>query len=207
MKYEWKKLEKKYYIPKTEPEFVEIPKFKFITISGRGNPNNEDFSRRVGILYSLAYSIKMMPKKGFVPEGYFDYAVYPLEGLWDLTEDGKKMDTINKDELIYKIMIRQPDFVDNNVFDKALSIAKSKKNDSLYDEASFEETEEGDCVQILHIGSYDTEKDSFDKMKKYITENNLKIETLIHREIYLSDARKVSKDKLKTVLRYRVNKK
>ncbi len=206
MKYEWKKQEKEIYLPKESPSLVNIPKAKYLCIKGKGNPNNEDFANRVGVLYLMSYAIKMMPKNGFTPEGYYDYTVYPLEGLWDLTEEGKKESKLKKEELLYTIMIKQPDYADDNVFQKALEISKKKKHDPLLNEVTFEEIEDGLSVQILHIGSYDNEPFSFDKMKTFINENNLTIKTLVHREIYLSDNRKVEKDKLKTILRYLVKK-
>lgn len=207
LKYEWKREEKELYLPKEKPILVKVPKAKYFCIKGKGNPNSEDFSNRIGVLYSLAYAVRMMPKNGFMPDGYFEYTVYPLEGLWDLTEEGKKSEIFNKEELLYTIMIKQPDFVNEEVVKKAFEIAIKKKPNHLLEEAYFDEIEDGLAVQILHIGSYDTEPESFNKMKNYINENNFKIKSLVHREIYLSDARKVEKDKLKTVLRYMVNKK
>lgn len=205
LKYERKREEKELYLPKEKPILVKVPKAKYFCIKGKGNPNSEDFSNRIGVLYSLAYAVRMMPKNGFTPEGYFEYTVYPLEGLWDMTEEGKKSAIFNKEELLYTIMIKQPDFGNEEVVKKAFEIAIKKKPNPLLEEAYFDEIEDGLAVQILHIGSYDTEPESFNKMKDYINENNLIIKSLVHREIYLSDARKVEKDKLKTVLRYMVN--
>ena len=204
MKYEWRKEEKNLFLPKTNPVLIEVPNTKYICIKGKGNPNNEDFSNRIGVLYSMAYAIRMMPKGGYTPEGYFEYTVFPLEGLWDLTDNGKKQ--FSKDELIYTIMIKQPDFVNIDVFNKALEITKKKKPNILLDEVYFDEIEDGLSVQIMHTGSFDSEPLSFAKMKDFIKENDLEIKTLVHREIYLSDTRKVEKDKLKTVLRYSVTK-
>jgi len=205
MKYEWKKQEKSLYIPKQSPELVTVPQQKFFMISGKGNPNDEDFSERIGVLYSLAYAVRMMPKNGYEPEGYFEYTVYPLEGIWDLTEEGKKSETINKDEFLYTIMIRQPEFVNKDVADRAFEITNKKKPHQLLKEVKFETMEDGLSVQMMHIGSYDDEPQSFKKMKDFITLNNLEISTLRHREIYITDARKTEKEKLKTVLRYIVN--
>lgn len=204
MKYEWKKEEKSIYMPKDKPTLVNVPKAKYFCIKGQGNPNGEDYSNRVGALYSLAYAVRMMPKNGFTPDGYFEYTVYPLEGLWDLTEEGRKSEVLNKDELLYTIMIKQPDFVTDEVVKKAFEIVNRKKSNPLLKEVYYDEIEDGLSVQMLHIGSYDNESVSFNKMKEYIKGSNLKIKTLVHREIYLSDPRKVEKDKLKTVLRYRV---
>ena len=207
MKYEWKKQEKELYLPKNLPTLVTVPKQKFFTISGTGNPNSVEFAEKIGILYSIAYAVKMMPKQGYTPEGYFDYTVYPLEGVWDLTEKGKQLSTLNKDELIYTIMIRQPDFVTEDVANIALYKVKNKKPHKLLDNVKFETIEDGLAVQILHNGSYDDEPISFKKMKDFINENNLTIKTLQHREIYISDARRTEVSKLKTVLRYNVKEK
>lgn len=204
MKHEWRKKEKNYYIPKAKPEIVNMEKFKFIQIKGSGNPNSEKFSERVGVLYSLAYAIKMMPKKGITPDGYFDYTVYPLEGIWDLDEEGRLKNEFDKNNLVYNIMIRQPDFVTKEVFDLAMEMTKKKKPNKLLDDVVFGEIEEGMCVQMMHIGPYDDEYKSFEVMKEFIKDNNLVIKSLAHREIYISDVRKTAPEKLKTVLRYMV---
>jgi hypothetical protein len=204
MKHEWRKHEKELYVPKDKPQVLTIPKQKFFAIKGKGNPNNADFADRIGVLYSLAYAVRMMPKSGFTPDGYFEYTVYPLEGIWDLTEKGKNSEGLNKDEMLYTIMIRQPDFVTNEVVEKAFEIANKKKPHPLLKDAYFDEIEDGLSVQIMHTGSYDDEPASFEKMVDFINKNGYKRETMVHREIYLSDARKTEKDKLKTVLRYMV---
>ncbi len=183
--------------------FVFVPEQKFFMIEGKGNPNNDEFQ---AVLYSLAYAVRMMPKQGYTPEGYFEYTVYPLEGLWDLTEKGRKLNTLDKNELLYTIMIRQPDFVTKQIADKAFEIVRKKNPHPLLDEVLFDTIEDGLSVQMLHIGPYDNEPQSFEEMKKFIEENHLEIKTLRHREIYLSDARKVEPAKLKTVLRYMVRK-
>ena len=204
MKHEWRKKEKNLYIPNEKPEIITVPKQKFFMIKGKGNPNSEDFSKRIEVLYSLAYAIRMMPKQGYTPDGYFEYTVYPLEGLWDLTEEGKELETLDKNEFLYTIMIRQPDFVTKEVVDRAVESVTKKKPHPLLGEVTFDILEDGLSVQMLHIGSYDDEPQSFKKMKEFIEENHLEIKTLRHREIYLTDARKVEPTKLKTVLRYMV---
>lgn len=205
MKYEWRKKEKEYYIPKEKPQLVEIPEFKYFTLKGQGNPNTEAFKECIGVLYSLSYAIRMMPKNGITPDRYFEYTVYPLEGIWDLTEEGRLEETLNKDELVYKLMIRQPDFVTEEVVNIAMEIVKKKKSHPLLEKVEFELIKEGLCVQMLHVGPYDDEPRTFSAMKEFCTENNLEIKTLAHKEIYLSDFRKTEASKLKTVLRYLVN--
>lgn len=206
MKYEWRKKEKDLYLPGKKPVLITVPRQKFLMISGKGNPNDEEFSEKVGVLYSLAYAVRMMPKQGYTPDGYYEYTVYPLEGVWDLTEEGRKSNTLIKDELVYTIMIRQPEFVTQEVVDKAHEHVRKKKPHPMLDDVSFGTMEDGLSVQMMHIGSYDDEVGTFEQMKKYIEENNLEIITLAHREIYISDPRKTEKSKLRTVLRYKVHK-
>ena len=207
MKHEWRKKEKNYYISKTKPEIVNMEKLKFIQIKGSGNPNSEEFSEKVGTLYSLAYAIKMMPKKGITPIGYFDYTVYPLEGIWDLKEESRNDEVFDKNNLVYTIMIRQPKFVNEAVFQEAIDIVKKKNKNILLDEVEFCTIDEGMCVQMMHIGPFDDEYKTFEVMKQFCEDNNLLIKNKAHREIYISDFRKTSQEKLKTVLRYMVESK
>ncbi len=207
MKHEWRKQEKAIYLPKNKPELVDIPTYKFIILSGKGNPNDEFFSEYIGVLYSVAYAIKMNLKKAKnLPKEYQDWTVYPLEGVWDITEKAKQNSDgkLNKDDLIFDIMIRQPNFVNEDFFNEMVELTKTKKPHQLLDKVRFETITEGKCVQMLHIGSYDDEPKSFEKMEKFATELGLKRKSKIHREIYLSDARKVEVEKLKTVLRFQI---
>jgi hypothetical protein len=203
MKYEWKKQEKEFYLPKEKPESVVVPKFKFFMLNGKGNPNNAEFSEAVTVLYSLAYAVKMLPKKGITPVGYFDYTVYPLEGVWDLAEEARLLEVLDKDSLIYTIMIRQPDFVTDELAEEVVKGVKAKKPHPLLDEVKFTSLEEGLCVQMLHIGPYDDEPKTFSQMEEYCTQQGLKRTSKIHREIYISDPRKTEPNKLKTLLRFR----
>ena len=208
MKHEWKKDEKQFYLPGNKPEFVTILNFKFYMIEGEGNPNDDHFAEYVGVLYALSYGIKMSSKKGFAPKGYFEYAVYPLEGVWDLNEEGRKTydGTINKNHLVFKLMIRQPDFVDQDFALVNLELTKKKKPHALLDHIKFEEMIEGDCIQMMHLGSYDSEPESFKIMESFADQENYFRKLKTHREIYLNDARKVAPDQLKTVLRFSVGK-
>ena len=205
MKFEWRKHAKELYMPKQKVELLTVPEFKFFMLKGKGNPNHEQFSEAVGVLYSLSYAVKMMIKSGVTPDGYFDYTVFPLEGVWDLSEKGKLQENLDKDELLYTLMIRQPDFITKEIAMKAIEIVKKKKPHPLVEDVIFDTMIDGPCLQMLHIGSYDNEIKSFDIMKEYCTENNLERISKVHREIYLSDARKTEKDKLKTVLRYQIS--
>ncbi len=206
-KHEWRKAEKQLYIPKTKPEILDIPTLKFAVISGQGNPNSPFFGEYIGALYAVSYAIKMtLIKLDDQPEGYQDYTVYPLEGVWDITEEAKKIksDVLNKDDLVFDLMIRQPDFVSDEFFDDMLTFAKSKNDNPLLDQVMFTCITEGKSVQMMHIGSYDDEPESFQQMEKFADDNNLIRKSKIHREIYLSDFRKVAPEKLKTVLRFGV---
>lgn len=206
MKHEWKKNEKGFYLPKNKPEVITIPKFKFYTIKGKGNPNDDFFADYIGALYSLSYGIKMSPKQNIAPKNYFEYTVYPLEGVWDIDDDAKKIinGVIDKNTLVFTLMMRQPEFVNADFANEIIERTKQKKPNVLLDKVNFEIIDEGKCVQMLHLGSYDSEPESFKKMELFAQEQSLKRKWLIHREIYLSDARKVSPDKLKTVLRFQV---
>jgi len=202
MKHEWRKQEKDLYLPKPEPQLITVPRHGFFAMKGRGDPNGPDFSERVGVLYSLAYAVRMMPKSGFTPEGYVEYTVYPLEGVWDSVGD-----IADKRSYTYTIMIRQPGFVTAEVAERALETAKKKKPHPFLADTVFCEMEDGLSVQMMHIGSYDDEPVSFAQMNRFMEQNGLVRHTDRHREIYLSDANKVEKSKLKTVLRYSVSKK
>jgi len=206
MKHDWKKNDKQYYLPKNMSESIIVPKFNFFTIEGKGNPNDDFFAEYISVLYSLSYAIKMSTKQGFAPESYEEYKVFPLEGVWDIDDEAKKnyTGTLDKNALIFKLMMRQPDFVTPEFAQEAIARTKKKKPHPLLDDVKFETIEDGLCVQMLHEGSYDNEPVSFLKMKEFAETNNLKRISMLHREIYLSDARKVAADKLKTVLRFKV---
>lgn len=207
MKYEWKKQEKGVYLPKGKPEQVFIEKFRYLTLEGSGNPNNSSFAEQAGALFSLSYTLKMLPKKGITPEGYFDYSVYPLEGIWDICGNNNlEEEELDKDSLIYKIMIRQPHFINHDLVRSASEILKKKKTNKYTDEIKLEEIEDGLSVQIMHTGSYDSETASFMILKEFCSENKLKIKDTSHKEIYISNPERTTQEKLKTVLRYFVEK-
>ena len=207
-KHEWRKKEKALYLPKNKPEVIDIPEFKFITIEGEGSPADSVFTDYIGALYSLAYTIKMMPKKmDRQPKGYFDFTVYPLEGVWDINDKAKAnfKGRINKEDLVYKLMIRQPDFVSKNFYSEMLEVAKEKKKNPLLEQINFERLSEGRCVQMLHLGPFEDEPASFEIMEDFAKSEGVVRLSKMHREIYLSDPRKVAPEKLKTVLRFQAN--
>jgi len=212
VKFEWRKKEKSLYIPKAKPELVNVPKLNYITLSGEGGPAAKEFTECIAALYPLAYAIKMQPKKLEVkPKGYYDFTVYPLEGVWDITEQAKQnfTGTINKEDLIYKLMLRQPDFVDDVFFQAMLELTKQnqaakKRPTALLNKIAFETITEGKCIQMLHIGKYDDEVKSFNEMEAFAETEGLIRLSKVHREIYLSDFRKTAPEKLKTTLRFQV---
>ena len=202
MKKEWKKDEKALYMPKTNPEFIKVPSMGFFMLDGRGNPNGDAFAEAVGVLYSLAYGVKMLPKKGLEPAGYYEYTIFPLEGVWDLDEKARGLDYLDKDSLIFTLMIRQPEFVTDELAREVLESTRIKKPHPLLEHARFGMLEEGPCVQMMHLGSYDDEPESFSRMEECCRANQLERASKLHREIYLTDVRKTAADKLKTVLRF-----
>ena len=206
MAHEWKKTEKNYYLPGTQPELIRIPPFKFFSVNGQGNPNDKSFAEYIGVLYSLSYAVKMSPKKGFAPEDYFEYTVYPLEGVWDISEEAKKnaSQKLDKNTLVFNLMIKQPEFVNDSFAAEIINITLRKKPHPLLEKVIFSTIEEGFCIQMMHLGSYDNEPGSFRKMEDFCSGNKYFRESKTHREIYISDARKVSPDKLKTVLRFKI---
>lgn len=207
MKHDWKKEEKAFYSPKNQPEKVIVSTMNFFTIRGEGNPNDPFFAEYIGVLYALSYAVKMSPKSGKAPDNYFEYSIYPLEGVWDLTEEAKlkPMETLDKNALVFNLMIRQPDFVTAGYAAEVIEITKKKKPNPLLDKIKFESIAEGACVQMLHLGNYDNEPQSFATMEAFAQNHALVRKFKTHREIYLSDARKTAPDKLKTILRFQVN--
>lgn len=206
MKHEYKKHEKQFYAPGSKPEFIDVPPFKFFSLKGQGNPNEPFFADYIETLYALSYGVKMSPKQGFNIPWYFEYSVYPLEGIWDITEAAQKAFSgiIDKKDLVFNLMIRQPDFVTEEIADDIIRLTQKKKKLPLLDQVKFELIKDGPSIQMLHTGSYDSEPESFRIMEEFAVANNYKRLSKIHREIYLSDARKTSTEKLKTILRFQV---
>lgn len=204
MKYEWRKREKELYGPTTTPSLISVPEQSYLMISGSGNPNSSTFGEQVEALYSLSYAIRMMPKSGHAPEGYFEYTVFPLEGVWDLSEVGRKLATLDKDELVYRIMIRQPEFVTKEVFERALEKTLAKKPNQHLKSVTLHKETDGLCVHCMHIGSYDSEPETFARMEAFASDAGYQRIDKTHREIYLSDPRKSSPESLKTILRARL---
>ena len=201
MKYEWKKNEKYLYGVKQKSQLIEVPIAYYIMIKGEGNPNESDFSNRVSALYSLAYGIKMLFKNMDNKKNeYSDFTVFPLEGIWEKSDD----EEFDKNKLKYTIMIKQPYFTTKEIFELAFEKVKKKKPNELYDEISFDCIESKKAIQILHIGSFDTEIESFEKLDNFASEMKLERSENLHTEIYLNNKNRTAEDKLKTILRYTV---
>ncbi|SFG64701.1 GyrI-like domain-containing protein [Sporolactobacillus nakayamae] len=203
-KVDYKKDFKELYLPKQKPVIVRVPKIDYFMIEGSGDPNNEPFAQVTAALYSLSYAVKMSYKSKLVPEGYYDYVVFPLEGVWNLVD--KTLPSTVKSNFKYTLMIRQPDFLTTELFERFLSETKKKKPNPFLDQVTFSTLEEGLCCQILHKGSYDDEPESFKRMAEFCSEQGYRRVSKTHREIYLSDPRRTESEKLKTVLRYPVEK-
>lgn len=204
-KVDYKKEYKDLYMPKGTPCVIEVPEIPFVMVKGKGNPNDEDgeYQKAVGLLYAISYTIKMSKMGNDTPLGYFDYTVPPLEGMWWMSDKKPGVDYKNKSEFCWISMIRLPEFVTQEVFQWACEeVQKKKKLDT--SKAEFTLMKEGLCVQCMHIGPFDHEPVTIEKMEAYITENgyvNDISDTRHHHEIYLSDPRKGDVHKMKTVLR------
>lgn len=203
-KFDYKKEYKEFYMPPKKPHIVEIPEMNFIAVRGQGDPNTPDgeYKKSISVLYTLAFTIKMSYKGAHKIEGYFDYVVPPLEGLW--YQDGSKaIDYTRKEDFRWISLIRLPEFVTYEDFRWALEEAESKKKTDL-SKAEFFTMNEGLCVQCMHIGPYDDEPSTIAEMDKYIADRDFLPDfsaNRLHHEIYLSDARKCSPEKLRTVIR------
>ena len=202
-KYEWRKTEKAFYLPKEKgPHRIDVPEMKFFAVEGAGSPDSEEFQAVVGLLYTLSYTVRMMPKSGWTPPGYQEYTVFPLEGVWRMDTDAWQGGALDKTKLKYRLMIRQPWFATPDVVARAMESARKKVPADLLERASFEPFTDGVSVQMLHVGPYDTEPETFAAMDAFLKENGLVRTERTHREVYLSDPRKVSPDKNRTLLRY-----
>jgi len=209
MAFDYKKEYKEFYMPKNKPSIVTVPKMNYIAVKGKGNPNDEDgeYKKTIGLLYAIAFTIKMSYKGEYKIDGYFQYVVPPLEGFW--WQDGVKgMDYTRKDDLKFISMIRLPDFVTKKDFDWAIEEATKKKKQD-FSKVEFLTYDEGLCVQCMHIGPYDNEPATVDLMHEYMKENGYELDitnTRFHHEIYLSDPRRCDESKLKTVIRHPIKK-
>lgn len=206
MTIDYKKIQKELYLPKTAPSVIDVPRMTFITVDGKGDPNTSaEYTAAVELLYGLSYTIKMGSKS------ILEYVVPPLEGLWSVDDDfrGGGAEINDKSKFIWTMMIRQPDFVTEDILEVAkISLAKKKPNLDI-SKAKLETITEGLCEQVMHIGSYDDEPATVAALDGFAIENGYVLDIndiRRHHEIYISDPRKVAPEKLKTVIRHPIRK-
>ena len=209
MAFDFKKEYKEFYMPKNKPQIVNVPNANFIAVRGKGDPNEEggSYQQAISVLYAIAYTLKMSYKTDYKIDGFFEYVVPPLEGFW-WQERVDGVDYSDKSSFNWISVIRLPDFISKADFDWAVATASRKKKLDC-SSAEFLSIEEGLCVQIMHTGRFDDEPASVALMDAYLKENGYDNdfgESRLHHEIYMSDARKVSPDKCKTVIRHPIKK-
>ena len=209
MAFDYKKEYKEFYMPKNKPEIVGVPEMNFIAVRGTGDPNEEGraYKAAIGLLYGIAFTIKMSRKGSHEIEEYFDYVVPPLEGFWR-QEGIEGIDYTRKADFRWISVIRLPDFVTKADFEWAVEEAERKKKQD-FSKVEFLTIAEGLCVQCMHIGPFDEELATIEKMDRYLLENGYRndfSEGRLHHEIYLSDARRVAPERWKTVVRHPVKK-
>lgn len=205
MAFDYKKEYKEFYMPPKKPTIVDVPKMNYIAVRGQGNPNEEDgeYKKAIELLYGIAFTIKMSYKGTHKIEGYFQYVVPPLEGFW-WQDNVIGIDYSQKEKFQWIAVIRLPDFVTKEEFDWAVEEATKKKKED-FSKVEYFTYEEGMCVQCMHIGSYDEKPLTVEKMHAYMEEQGYELditEERLHHEIYLSDPRRTSEEKLKTVVRH-----
>ena len=206
---DYKKEYKEFYMPANKPSIIIVPKMNFIAVRGKGNPNDEngEYKNSIGLLYAIAFTIKMSYKGTHKIDGYFEYVVPPLEGFW-WQEGSDTIDYANKNGFNFISLIRLPDFVMEADFDWAVQEATKKKKAD-FSKVEFLTYDEGVCVQCMHVGSYDDEPKTVALMHEYMAANGYALdigESRYHHEIYLSDPRKCAVEKLKTVVRHPIRK-
>ena len=205
MAFDFKKEYKEFYMPPKKPSIVTVPKMNYIAVRGQGDPNPEEseYKQAIGLLYGIAFTIKMSKMGSHKIDGYFDYVVPPLEGFW-WQEGDTGVDYSRKDDFNWISVIRLPDFVTREDFEWAVEEATKKKKTD-FSKVEFFTYDEGLCVQCMHIGPYDDEPATVELMHNFMEEQGYELDITderMHHEIYLSDARKVSQEKLKTVIRH-----
>ena len=210
MVFDFKKEYKELYKPKAKPSIINVEKANFIAVRGVGDPNaeNSEYKQSISLLYPIAYAIKMSKKGDYKIDGYFDFVVPPLEGFW-WQEGIRGVDYANKDSFNFISLIRMPDFVNKEVFEWAIEETTRKKKKD-FSKVEFFTYDEGLCVQCMHIGPYNDEPITVEAMHEYMIEQGYELDITderFHHEVYISDVRKISPEKLKTVLRHPIKKK
>lgn len=209
MSFDFKKEYKEFYLPKSIPSVITVPKMNYIAVRGKGDPNEEngEYKNTIGLLYGIAFTIKMSYKGAHKIDGYFEYVVPPLEGFW-WQNGAQNIDYSHKENFNFISAIRLPDFVTKADFDWAIEEASKKKKQD-FSKVEFFTYDEGVCVQCMHVGSYDDEPKTVALMHEYIKARGYELDITdkrLHHEIYLSDPRKCEASKLKTVVRHPIKK-
>lgn len=209
MSFDFKKEYKEFYLPKSIPSVIAVPEMNYIAVRGKGDPNEEngEYKNTIGLLYGIAFTIKMSYKGAHKIDGYFEYVVPPLEGFW-WQKGAQNIDYSYKEKFNFISVIRLPDFVTKADFDWAIEEASKKKKQD-FSKVEFFTYDEGACVQCMHIGPYDDEPKTVALMHEYIKANGYELDITdkrLHHEIYLSDPRKCEASKLKTVVRHPIKK-
>lgn len=205
MAFDYKKEYKEFYLPPKTPTIIDVPEMNYIAVRGKGDPNEPDgeYKEAIGLLYTIAFTIKMSYKGSHKIDGYFSYVVPPLEGLW-WQNDSTEIDYAHKENFEWIAMIRLPEFVTKEEFDWAITEPTVKKKTD-FSKVFYFTYKEGLSVQCMHIGSYDEEPATIQKMNTFIKEYNYYVDISskrLHHEIYLSDPRRTVPEKLRTVIRH-----
>ena len=206
MAFDYKKEYKEFYLPPKKPTIITVPKMNYIAVRGKGDPNEEggEYKSSIGLLYGIAFTIKMSKMGDHRIDGYFDFVVPPLEGFWSQDGIENGIDYSRKKDLRFISAIRLPDFVTRDEFNWAVDEAEKKKKTD-FSKVEFLNVDEGLCVQCMHIGSYDDEPKTVEMMHELMRNQGYSLdlsEKRLHHEIYLSDPRKCAKEKLRTVIRH-----
>lgn len=211
MTFDFKKEYPEFYLPKNQPTIIKVPPMNYLAVQGQGDPNSEsgEYKQSIGLLYAIAFTLKMSKKGEHQIAGYFDYVVPPLEGLWwQKGSSAAELDYSRKSDFHFISLIRLPDFVTKTDFDWAIQAATQKKQQD-FSKVEFLTYDEGICVQCLHIGSYDAEPATIQAMHDFMAANGYALDIQnprYHHEIYLSDPRRCQVDKLRTVIRHPIKK-
>ena len=210
MAFDFKKEYKEFYLPKAKPSIITVPKMNYIAVRGHGDPNAEagEYKQSIGLLYAIAFTLKMSKKGTHKLKGYFDFVVPPLEGFWWQNGRNESIDYRDKSSLNFISAIRLPEFVTKEEFDWAISEATSKKKRD-FSKVEYFTYDEGECVQCMHVGPYDDEPATVSSMHGYMDAHGYQLDlqnSRYHHEIYLNDPRKCKPENLKTVIRHPIKK-
>ena len=211
MSFDYKKEYKEFYLPPKKPGIIDVPEMNYIAVRGKGDPNEPDgeYKAAIELLYANSFTIKMSHMGTHKIEGYFPYVVPPLEGLWRQKGSSDSINYSRKQDLCWISMIRLPEFVTREVFDWAVHEAAQKKKTD-FSKAEFRTFHEGLCVQCMHVGSYDDEPETIEKIDAFLKEAGYETDfsgQRMHHEIYLGDPRRTAPERLRTVIRLPVIKK